>query len=477
MKRILISCAALLILTSVLFGCSAYNNPGKYITVPEKGSATISRANIDENVQEYIDELLEDGRESVYVEAPDGATVEMGDKADIFYTGTPVRSDLGLTDDDLAKMTNVGGDVYGLVIGSNEFVKAYESDDESKNNKGFEEQLIGAKKGDKVTVTVTFPDTYTNNEKLEGQVVNFDVEIQSIEKNVVDDTKNVEVSYSFDQVFTIASDDDNDGIAPAFEDKFKSGTFTVDYTDPDSFADTKFNDIFSVKDYTDELKGKSAYSTVQVTATVPEGNEDYASFAGQEIVINFEINEITTLPELNDEYVANNTDYASVSEYKEALEKSIIQSYAYTAIVDATVVNSYPKSELKKAYKNAVDNLVYQKIGAAPSSFSQSELNEKISADDYAEIYAQASATAYGNVKERLVLEYLIDYFDIKLTNKEYKEKLEEYYNTNGYYLYYYYGVTSVSAMEKTLGKDVLKLQFKSDMLNEHLADYITITE
>ena len=474
MKRTLISCAALLILTAMLFGCSAYNNPGKYITVPEKGAVSISQADIDEDVNDSIEDLLEDGRDSVYVEAPDSAVVEMGDKANIFYTGTPVRSDLGLTDDDLARMTNAGGDVYGLVIGSNNFVKAYESDDESKNNKGFEEQLIGAKKGDKLTVTVTFPDTYTNNEKLEGQVVNFSVEIQSIEKNVVDNTKTVDVSYSFDQIVTIASDDET---APAFEDKFKSGTFTVDYADPESFADTKFNDIFNVKDYTDALTGKSVYNTVSVTAKVPEGNDSYAAFAGQDIIINFEITEITKLPELTDEYVSEKTSYETVSEYKEALESSVIQNLAYTAVIDATVVNSYPDSEVKKAYRNAVDNLVYQKLGASPSSFTRSELDAKISADDYKEIYEQAAITAYSTVKERLVLEYLIDYFDIKLTNKEYKERLEEYFNENMYYFYYYSQITSASAMEKSLGKDILVLQFKSEKLNDRLAEYVTIAE
>ena len=475
MKRILISCAALIMLTAVLFGCSAYNNPEKYITVPAKGAVSIKREDIDKDINESIEDLLEDGRESVYVDAPDGASVEMGDKANIFYTGTPVRSDLGLTDEDIARMTNVGGDVYGLVIGSDSFVAKYESDDESKNNKGFEEQLIGAKKGDKVTVTVTFPDTYTNNEKLEGQVVNFDVEIQSIQKNVVDNTKMVKVSYSFVQLVTVEADDD--GTTPSFEDKFKSGTFTVDLSDPESFDNEKFNDIFSIKDYAAELTGKSAYTTVEISTKVPEGNESYAAFAGQDIQINFEIDEITSLPELDDEYVKDNTGYETVAEYKEALEKSVIQSFAYQEIIDATVVNSYPKSEVKKAYKSAVDGLLYQKLGAAPSSFSQSELNAKISADDYKEIYAEASATAYSNVKERLVLEYLIDYYDIKLSNKEYKEKLDEYYQANAYTFYYYYGITTASGMEKSLGKDILKLQFKSEKLNDYLADYVTVTQ
>ena len=57
---------------------------------------------------------------------------------------------------------------YNLVLGSGSFID------------GFEDQLIGAKKGDKVTVNVTFPESYPNNPDLAGKPAVFDVTVNSV---------------------------------------------------------------------------------------------------------------------------------------------------------------------------------------------------------------------------------------------------------------------------------------------------------
>ena len=57
---------------------------------------------------------------------------------------------------------------YDLVLGSGSFID------------GFEDQLIGAKKGDKVTVNVTFPESYPNNPDLAGKPAVFDVTVNSV---------------------------------------------------------------------------------------------------------------------------------------------------------------------------------------------------------------------------------------------------------------------------------------------------------
>ncbi|HDR27109.1 trigger factor [Rhodovulum sp.] len=56
---------------------------------------------------------------------------------------------------------------YPLVLGSQSFIP------------GFEDQLIGAKAGDEVTVTVTFPENY-GPEKLKGQEATFDVTVKAV---------------------------------------------------------------------------------------------------------------------------------------------------------------------------------------------------------------------------------------------------------------------------------------------------------
>ena len=63
------------------------------------------------------------------------------------------------------------GENYSLEIGSNTFIP------------GFEEALVGLKKGDKKDVKVTFPENYHSDE-LKGQPVTFKVEIKEVKERV-----------------------------------------------------------------------------------------------------------------------------------------------------------------------------------------------------------------------------------------------------------------------------------------------------
>lgn len=58
---------------------------------------------------------------------------------------------------------------YDLTLGSGQFIE------------GFEDQLIGSKKGDKVTVNVTFPENY-GNEKLNGKPAVFEVTVNKVSR-------------------------------------------------------------------------------------------------------------------------------------------------------------------------------------------------------------------------------------------------------------------------------------------------------
>ena len=64
------------------------------------------------------------------------------------------------------------GENYSLTIGSNTFIP------------GFEDALIGLKKGDKKDVNVTFPENY-HSEELKGKPVVFKVEIKEVKERVL----------------------------------------------------------------------------------------------------------------------------------------------------------------------------------------------------------------------------------------------------------------------------------------------------
>ena len=94
-------------------------------------------------------------------EITDRDTVESGDVANIDYVGKKdgVAFDGGTAEG------------YDLTIGSGSFIA------------GFEDGLIGKKVGETVTLNLTFPEDY-GNEELAGQDVTFDVTINRISENV-----------------------------------------------------------------------------------------------------------------------------------------------------------------------------------------------------------------------------------------------------------------------------------------------------
>lgn len=108
----------------------------------------------DEDIQSKLDSFTEGLAES---EEVTGRAVEDGDIANIDFVGTK----------DGEEFDGGTGEGYDLTIGSNTFID------------GFESGLIGHEIGEEVSLDLTFPEDY-RDEELAGQDVNFAVTINSI---------------------------------------------------------------------------------------------------------------------------------------------------------------------------------------------------------------------------------------------------------------------------------------------------------
>lgn len=119
----------------------------KSITVETSPKLTVD----EDMVNSQIDYLREQ-----YMEETEDAAKE-GDTVNIDYVGKMDGEEFD------------GGSAtgYDLELGSGTFID------------GFEDQLIGAKKGDKVTVNVTFPEDYSNTD-LAGKAAVFDVTVNKV---------------------------------------------------------------------------------------------------------------------------------------------------------------------------------------------------------------------------------------------------------------------------------------------------------
>lgn len=134
-----------------------------YVTLPDYSSVPLD---INESVYEVTDddvdkEISQDLTNSAtLVEITDRDTVEEGDTVNIDYVGKQ---------DDVAFD---GGTASGfdLTIGSGRFID------------GFEDGIIGMKKGESKTLELTFPENYHSTD-LAGQTVTFDVTVNKIQES------------------------------------------------------------------------------------------------------------------------------------------------------------------------------------------------------------------------------------------------------------------------------------------------------
>ncbi len=117
----------------------------------------------DEEIQSYLEGLVKSNPEQTEV---DRAAAD-GDVVNIDYVGKK----------DGVAFEGGTASAYDLKLGSGSFIE------------GFEDGLIGAKKGDHKTLNLTFPENYGNKE-LAGKAVTFDVTVNAVKEekeSVLDD--------------------------------------------------------------------------------------------------------------------------------------------------------------------------------------------------------------------------------------------------------------------------------------------------
>lgn len=128
---------------------------GEYKGIP----VTVTEPTVtDEEVDAQIQQLLNSSAEYVEVDRE----AKLGDQVNIDYKGTK----------DGVAFDGGSAEGYDLILGSNSFID------------GFETGLVGAKKGDNVSLNLTFPAEYRNAD-LAGQDVVFEVTVNNVQEKTV----------------------------------------------------------------------------------------------------------------------------------------------------------------------------------------------------------------------------------------------------------------------------------------------------
>jgi trigger factor len=190
------------------------------------------------------------------------------------------------------------------------------------------------------------------------------------------------------------------------------------------------------------IVGMQAGETKQVDVVFPE---DYwsADFAGKNAYFEITLEEIyqATLPEYNDEFVAENLSYETVAAYEAGLEASLKAQFAEEAetaqlqavwevVRNNCSFNSYPESQIEAYVAEYVDYYTYL------AQYSDSDLDAYLQAN-YGITEAEFQETVYGwaytEIGDGLIVQAIAEAEGMELGEEEYEQEKQSLMQSLGY--------------------------------------------
>lgn len=189
------------------------------------------------------------------------------------------------------------------------------------------------------------------------------------------------------------------------------------------------------------LIGHKKGETVTLNLTFPE---DYSeeSLKGKNVTFTVKINSATrsVVPELNEEFVKENSEYKTVKEYTGAVEKQLYneketeainnqKTTLWSAALDNTEVKKYPEKELNHYMEFNSEQLDQT---AKQYGVSREDMLKQYGLDDEKDFEATNEDSSKLRVKQEMLIQYIADKEKLSYTEEE-KEKLIENFEAQGY--------------------------------------------
>lgn len=172
--------------------------------------------------------------------------------------------------------------------------------------------------------------------------------------------------------------------------------------------------------------------------------DDYRStdLAGKDVTFTITVDDVYSVPELNDEFVQKvTTEAKTVAEYKKAVKKSLekqaeqnaedtLSNNVWQAVLDNTKVKKYPSKDVNELY----DMIIKQYKSAAEASDSsyedyiKAQMNQSV--DDFEKTVKKQ---VKQSVKQDMVIDAIADKEKIEPTDKEYEAEYKKMAESYGY--------------------------------------------
>ncbi len=193
--------------------------------------------------------------------------------------------------------------------------------------------------------------------------------------------------------------------------------------------------------FEDGLIGHKKGEEVTLDLTFPDPYKNNPDLAGKPVQFKVIINKISEPPVFGDDWVKENTDYASAEEFrteqKELLQKSAdseyesqVKSDLFSKVMENSKINSYPE-ELQESTKKDVERRM-EEAYAEPSGLTLEEYYEEngISQEE-ADQMVQEMAESFMN--QNLITQAILNAEGIEMTEEQYREEEERFAQLSGF--------------------------------------------
>lgn len=212
-----------------------------------------------------------------------------------------------------------------------------------------------------------------------------------------------------------------------------------------------------IEGFEEKIVGHKVGENFDIQVTFPESYAE--ELAGKEAVFNITVHGIGyyEMAEANDEFIAANTEYKTLVEYKKGTYDTLLESAKQasdsktesdiinTAVNNATFINissdevDAKKEEMMKEYESYAGYYGLDLLTFASYYFGMDETT----------FYSEMTKAAEIQVKTNYFLKKVIEAESIVLTDEEYKSGLEEYAQVNGF--------MTTEEFETYYGRDIIE--------------------
>ena len=301
------------------------------------------------------------------------------------------------------------------------------------------------------------------------------LELTRTSQPVTDDDVQAEINYNLEDNGTEVKDgtvENGDTVTINF-----TGTIDGKEFDGGSAEDYELvvGDGEMIDGFEDGIVGMKSGETKELDLTFPD---DYyeESVAGKAVVFKVTLQKFTRPAELTDEWVAENTEYKTVDEYRAAvktqLEDTAVQTADYELYSDAwnevqaaSEIKDYPKEDVdaaKKSYQELNEKYV-KDAGMEMADFLKSQ---GMSEEDYE---SECQQYAESKVEQNLIVQGIMDAEGLSINDEE-TQKLKDD-------LIEEYGFASIDEMIETYGEQEVNESLALLRVERFIVENATVTE